>query len=128
MSFFDDDPFDEIFKEFFGSTRQRTSSGSRGRIKSEGEERIIDYIEEDDKIYFVFEISGYAEEDIDVSVKGKDLQISALKENPEGAQPYLYNKLQKGIYFRKTIPEKINAKKMTKNFKNGILEVCFLKK
>ena len=60
MGFFDDDPFEEILRDFFSEGRQRTSSaGSKKIIKSEREERIIDYIEEEDYVYFVFEVPGY---------------------------------------------------------------------
>ena len=45
MGFFDDDPFENIVREFLGEARPRTSS-SRDFIKSEKEERAVDYIEE----------------------------------------------------------------------------------
>lgn len=129
MGFFDDDPFDEILKEFFGERGARTvSAGARNVVKSEREERIVDYIEEEDNLYFVFEIPGYSEKDIDINVKSNELEVSAIKENPENVQPYLYNKLKKGIFFRKTIPEKVKSKKMTYHFNNGILEIKFPRK
>jgi len=40
----------------------------------------------------------------------------------------LSNKLSKGVYFRKTLPDKVKSKKFDWTFKNGILEVKFKKK
>ena len=127
MGFFDDDPFEDIVREFFGQGRGRTSS-SGNVVSSEREERVIDYIDEDQFVYFVFELPGYSEKDIDVNVKGKELEISAIKEKAEGVQQYLAEKFKKGVYFRKAIPERVKVKKMESHFKNGILEVRFAKK
>lgn len=125
---FGDDFFDEIEKAFFSQpgVARRTSAGNV--LQGEREERVIDYIEEDKNIYFVFELAGYSEEDIDVVVNGKELEISASKRNFENVQDYLSSKLSKGIYFRKTIPDKVKAKKFDWTFKNGILEVKFKRK
>jgi len=127
MGFFDDDPFDEIMREFLGGSTSRRSS-VRKVISGEKEERIIDYIEEDDKVYFVFEILGYEKEDISVEVSGDRLKVRAIKKNAEGVQPYLVDKLDKGVYFEKTIPKGIKHKKFNWTFYNGILEVSFLRK
>jgi HSP20 family molecular chaperone IbpA len=125
---FGDDFFDEIERAFFGQPGEirRTSTGNV--LQGEREERVIDYIEEDNNIYFVFELAGYSEEDINVSVNGKELNISANKRNFENVQDYLSSKLSKGIYFRKTIPNNVKAKKFDWTFKNGILEVKFKRK
>jgi HSP20 family protein len=126
--FGDDSFFDEIERAFFGQpTRQRKSS-SGNVLHGEKEERSIDYIEEGDYAYFVFELNGYSKEDIDIAVKGKELEINAMKERTEGVQDYLSNKLNKGIYFRKIIPSGVKAKKVDWTFKNGILEVKFKRK
>lgn len=127
MGFFDDDPFEEIMREFLAQGRPRTSS-SGNVIRGEREERVIDYIEENNYVYFVFELPGYLEEDVDVSVKGRTLEISAIKDKTDGMQDYLVNKFRKGLYFHKTIPENAKSKKMETSFRNGILEVRFVKK
>lgn len=129
MSFFDEDPFEEILRDFFGETKSRTNSaGSRRIVKSEKEERIIDYIEEEEFVYFIFEVMGYEEKDLNIEIKGRELEISLMKENVENVQPYLINKLKKGIYFRKNLPDKVRTKKMSYKLKNGLLEVKFEKK
>lgn len=127
MGFFDDDPFEDIIREFLGGGESRTRS-SRKVISGEREERIIDYIEEDKNVYFVFEILGYDKEDVSVEVSGDKLKVRATKTNEEGVQPYLTNKLNKGIYFEKTIPKGVKHKKFNWTFHNGILEVSFLRK
>jgi len=129
MGFFDndEDSFENILNEFFGNPKiRRRSAGDV--IHGEREERVVDYIEEEEFVYFIFEIPGYSKEDIDINVQGKELRISAIKENPESAQKYLISKLQRGVYFNKQLPNKIKPKNFEWNFNNGILEVKFKKK
>lgn len=122
MGFFDDDPFDSILKEFFQESRPRTAS-SRNVVKSEREERIIDYIEEDGKVYFVFELYGYSKKDIKIDTGKGFIEVEARRKNSEGVQPYLRAKLEKGIKIRKDIPG-LKIKKYDWTFNNGILEVA----
>lgn len=126
MSFFDEDPFEDIVKEFFGS-RSRNNS-SQNFVRGEQEERVIDYIEEDDFIYLVFELPGYSKEDVNVEIKGKEIEISAIKEKPGQIKPALREKLRKGVFFRKILPSKINNKKYEETFNNGVLEIKFKRK
>lgn len=132
MSPFGDDFFDEIEKAFFGSAgsgipgRARTSSYG-DVVRGEKEERVIDYIEEDNEVYFVFELPGYDEEDIEISLKGDQLKVEALKKDFSNVKPYLKNKLSQDISYTKTIPVKVK-KDFEKSFKNGILEVRFKRK
>lgn len=127
MSFFDeDDPFDSIVREFFGTP-------TRGRrretiIRGEEEDRNIDFIESDDKVYLVFELLGYDEDDMDVIVNGKELEIKAKKKNNGNMQDYLMQKLRQGIFFKRSLPGFINLKKFSYTMKNGVLEVIFEKK
>ncbi len=118
-----DDFFDEIERAFFGhSSRPRTSS-YRNVVRPEKEERMIDYIEDSDYVYFVFELPGYAEEDIKVDVSQEEVEVSAIKKNLNSVQDYLKKKLSKGVYYKKTIPVRVKSKKFEKTFKNGVLEI-----
>ena len=125
--FGDEDFFGEIEKAFFGQQKPRRPSAGNV-LQGEREERIIDYIAEDKNVYFVFELPGFSKEDVEVSVKGKELEISAVKKNMENVQDYLSSKLNKGIYFRKIIPSGVKAKKFDWIFNNGVLEVKFNRK
>ncbi|NCN51618.1 Hsp20/alpha crystallin family protein [archaeon] len=123
MGFFDDsnDPFESIVREFFQEARPRTTS-SRDLIRSEKEERVIDFIEEDGVSYFVFEIYGYSKEDIKVNVGKGFVEVQAKKKDFENVQDYLINKLSNGITIKKEIPG-LKVKDYSWDFKNGILEV-----
>ena len=129
MSFFDedDDPFDNIFRDFFGQ-----QVGNRKRretiIRGEEEDRVIDFIEDDEKVYLVFELPGFNEKDISVSVNNKQLEIKAKKREVENIQEYLMQKLHQGLMIQKTLPNFINSKKFSHTMRNGILEVAFSKK
>jgi HSP20 family molecular chaperone IbpA len=123
MGFFgDDDPFDSIIKEFFQETTGPRTSSSRDVVKSEREERMVDYIEEDDKAYFVFELYGYSKKDISINISKGSIEIVAKKKELNGVQSYLAGKLEKGIRIRKNLPN-IKIKKYDWTFNNGILEI-----
>lgn len=126
--FGDDSFFDEIEKAFFNQAKPRRTSYSNNFIQGEQEERVIDYIEEDDFIYLVFELPGYSKEDVNIELKGKELEISAVKKNYEQLKPALAAKLKKGIFFRKTLPSGIKLKNYEETFNNGILEMRFKRK
>jgi len=130
-NFFGEDPFESIIRDFFG--KSSVSNGRRNTIiKGEEEDRNIDFIEDNNYIYLVFELNGYNEQDVSVLVKGKDLEIKAKKSEEicdlEKVQSYLNQKLCKGIFIKKILPKFINPKKFKYNLKNGVLEIIFSKK
>ncbi|RLG12642.1 hypothetical protein DRN69_06550 [Candidatus Pacearchaeota archaeon] len=125
MGFFDDDPFEDIVREFFSSspvTRHREQF-----IIGEDEDRIIDFVEDKDKVYLVFELPGYNEKDISVIVKGKELKITAQKSNRENIQDYLYQKLSQGFSIKKNLPNFVSPKNFSYTMRNGVLEIVFNK-
>lgn len=128
MSFFNDDPFDEIVREFFGENQTNRRKYSEKIIEGEDEERTIDFIESGKNIFLIFEIPGYSEEDVSVKLKGKVIEITAKKKNLENVQGYLSRKLRGGVYLKKTLPNFINFNKFNHTFKNGILEIVFDRK
>jgi HSP20 family molecular chaperone IbpA len=126
MSFFDDnnDGFESIIDQFFGGSRP----GSRRKqefIRGEEEERNIDFIESKDSVYFVFELPGFSEKEVMVVVKGKDLEINAIKRNGEGVAGYLVEKLRRGISFNRELPKIVDSKKFSHTMRNGVLEIKF---
>lgn len=121
MSFFDEDPFEDIVREFFGEGKQRTSS-SRRVVKSEKEERTVDYIEEGKIVYFVFELYGYSKEDLNIKAGNGFVEVEAKKKVFDGVEEYLISKLKKGVLIRKEVPN-LKVKKYDWTFSNGILEV-----
>ncbi len=124
MSFFGDDAFDDIMKEFLGGSRVKQNRIVRG----EQEERVIDFIEDDKNVFFVFELPGYSKDDVSVEITKHEIEISAIKNNQESIQPYLKNKLQKGVYHKKELPSTVKYKKHEQTFNNGVLEVKFKRK
>jgi len=125
MGFFDEDdndPFESIVREFFEGTKPSRTSSSRDLIKSEKEERIIDYIEEGNKVYFVLELFGYSKKDIKVDVGKGFVEVEAKKKDFEGVQSYLISKLSKGTKIKKNISN-LKFKDYNWTFNNGILEV-----
>jgi len=126
MSFFEeDDPFESIIREFFGSSKLQ----SRGeRIQNEKEERIIDFVETKNHIFIIFELPGYSKEDIDLIINKRNIEIRAKKKNFEKMQNYLSQRLAHGIFIKKSLPNFIKTKNFNHTFKNGVLEIVFNKK
>ncbi len=127
MGFFDDDPFEDIVREFFGGNSV-PNKRSNTIISGEKEERVIDFIEDENYVYLIFEFPGYEEGDIFVSVKGRELQVKAKKHSLEKIQSYFSEKLNQGISVQKTLPRFINPKKFKYTIKNGVLEITFNKR
>lgn len=121
--FFNDDPFESIFEEFFG--RARPGVRRRQFIRGEDEERVIDVLEDGKKAYLIFELPGYEEEDVSINLKGKTIEISIEKKNVEGMKEYLAQKLSTGMKYTRTLPDSINPKNFEYSLKNGILEIKF---
>lgn len=131
MGFFDDDndPFEDIIREFFGSSSSRRKSNfSDDEFTSgEDEERNIDFIEGKNKFFVVFELPGYDEKDISIKLKGDKLIVDAKKDNTENLERYMADRLLSGVKITKTLPDFIKKKNYDYTFKNGILEVSFKK-
>jgi len=127
MGFFDDDSFEELFSEIFRN-KQGSSIRQNQIIQGEEDERIIDFIETEDKIYLVFELPGYRQEDVLIVVKNGKIIIDARKKNGESIQSYLSQKLKQGMHIEKILPGFVKTKKFDFTLKNGILEVIFIKK
>ncbi len=126
MSFFDEeDPFENIVREFFGDSRLQPSEKM---IQTEREERIIDFVETENKIFVIFELPGYFKEDINLIVAKRNIEIKIKKKNIEKIQGYLSQKLLQGRSIKKSLPDFIKTKNFSHTFKNGVLEVVFDKK
>ncbi len=130
MNFFNDDPFEDIFKEFLGQRQGQASNGSKPIIEGEEEERVIDFIETLDNIYLVFELPGYSEKDVNVKIRGKELDIESVKTEceRENVQDYLTQKLCRGVFINKVLPNFLNLNKPKHTMRNGVLEITFNKK
>jgi HSP20 family molecular chaperone IbpA len=131
MSMFDDDnedPFDEIVKQFFGEGSSRRGASKKNKIiESEEDERMIDFIEEGDNAYLVFELPGYRKEDVRVLLEGDNIEIVARRKVSESVPSYLANRFNSGVEFKKNLPKSLRKKKMNWTFNNGVLEVEFKK-
>jgi HSP20 family molecular chaperone IbpA len=126
MSLFDDDHFEEIVNQFFGNGNKQVRR--RQIIKGEDDERNIDFIENKESVFLIFEFPGFNERDIVVNVNGIHLEIKVEKYNMEGIQTYLIEKLRGGVSINRELPSNVNSKKMNKTMRNGVLELRFDKK
>ena len=130
MGFFDDnDQFESIVREFLGGGNSRIrKSNYEEIIESEGEERVMDFIEDENYVYLIFELPGYNEKDISISIRGRELEIIAKKRSIGEIQNYLIQKLNDGFFIKKNLPNFIKTKNFKHTVKNGVLEIVFIKK
>lgn len=130
MGFFEDnDSFENIVREFFeGRTSEIGRDNYEEIIESEKEERVIDFIQDENYIYLIFELPGYNEKDISISIKGRELEIIAKKRSVGEVQNYLMQKLNNGLFIKKNLPNFIKTKNFKHTVKNGVLEIVFVKK
>ncbi len=124
MDWNDNDPFESIVRDFFGESPQRRKRNENFH-ENEEEDRVIDFIESDDSIFLIFELSGYIQKDVKISLKENRLEVKAQKLSEINTQEYLGQRLKKGITFKKTLPENILLKSMKQTVKNGIVEIRF---
>jgi HSP20 family molecular chaperone IbpA len=124
MGFFDDDPFEDIVKEFFG---KEYNNGENEVISGEHDERTIDFIETDKKVFLIFELPGYRKEDAKVDVSGNEISIAVKRKVSESVADYLAQKLNRGVHLKKPLPKNLMKKKHSWTLKNGILEIQFTK-
>ena len=130
MGFFEDnDPFENIVREFFGGRTSRIREDNYEEIiDSEREERVIDFIQDENYIYLIFELPGYNEKDISISIKGREFEIIAKRRSVGEVQNYLIQKLNDGLLIKKNLPNFIKTKNFKHTIKNGVLEIVFIKK
>ena len=130
MGFFEDnDQFESIVRELFGERSSRIRRDNYEEIiDGEGEERVIDFTEDENYIYLIFELPGFNEKDISISVKGRELKITAKKRDISGIQKYLAQKFNDGFFIKKNLPNFIKTKNFKHTIKNGVLEIIFIKK
>ncbi len=126
MSFFGEDPVDELVRNFFGGNQVRRIQQEEF-ISGEQEDRNIDFVESKNNIFVIFELAGYSKEDIEVNIKGSKLKIIASKKSSDYIKSYLTKRFNDGVTIRKVLPKMINTKNFNYTFKNGVLELVFKK-
>lgn len=87
----------------------------KGPVVEEVREPIVDVFDEKDHILVISELPGVSKEDVKIDVKGDVLTITAEREE---------RKYRKEIL----LPSQVNKETMKSSFKNGILEIKFMKK
>ena len=130
MGFFEDnDSFESLVRELFEGRNSRIGRDNYEEIiEGEREERVIDFIQDENYVYLIFELPGYSEKDISISIKGRELEIVAKKISIGEVQNYLIQKLNNGLFIKKNLPNFIKTKNFKHTIKNGVLEIIFIKK
>jgi HSP20 family protein len=86
--------------------------------------------EDEKQILLSFELPGFSKEDIDISLEDNELVVSAehKEEREENGSKWLRKEISTGIYVRRlSLPDNINANKISAESNNGILTVSIPK-
>ncbi len=121
MGFFDDDPFDDIVKEFFGGgASKRFSSRKFGNV----EDTSNLFVEGSKFTYLVLDLSG--KRDINVDIKDHVVRNRYGEKVSTGKKIVISDSIG-GEVTEYALPKKLKTKDFQWNFNNGILEVKFKK-
>ena len=120
-----DDSFDEVIKGFFLRPMRFEQQQEPVRLK-------ID-VKEDDKAYTVHgEIPGVKKEDIQISIDGNQVAISAevkrQKEEKQGEKVLRIERQFGKVYRAFALPQDVDQEKAQARYENGVLELTLPKK
>jgi HSP20 family protein len=122
------DPFDDmddLFKGFFLRPMRMESSDTQMRIKMD--------VKEDDKAYLVHaEIPGVKKEDIQISIDGNQVSVSAEvkreKEEKQGEKVLRTERYYGRVFRSFTLAQEVDQESAKAKYENGILELTLPKK
>jgi HSP20 family protein len=118
-------PF-RLFDEFYRDWAQRSTPP-----ESDSWRPAVDILERDGNLILCAEIPGVTEKDIDLKLEGNILTIKGEKKQSPQAEGYNIYQIESfyGQFSRSfTLPETVDAEKISANFKNGVLTVTLPQK
>jgi HSP20 family protein len=115
-------PF-RIFEEFFNDWAMSRLGADRD---GESWNPPMDVLEEDGNLILRLQVPGVGEKDINLKLEGSTITISGEKKSPDEVKDATYrqSEISYGSFSRTfTLPETVEADKISASFKNGILTV-----
>ncbi len=116
---------DEINKLF------NFSFGKFPALKEEILAPSVDIWEDKDNIYVEADLPGFDQKDINLSIKGDSLVLTAKKEETKEEKKKNYYRCERfqGSFYRDiALPSSVDASKVKASYKNGVLKVTLPKK
>lgn len=125
------DPFKEI-EELFEQLNEGFGEVGRDLGEEFGGRGIhVDVAEADDEIVVVADVPGYDPEDIDVSVRDRQLRISAERteesESDEDTKYYRRERSHRSVSRTVSLPTDVNEQEADASYENGVLTVTLPK-
>ena len=120
-----DESFDDLFKGFFLRPMRFEQPAEPARVKVE--------VKEDDKSYIVHaEIPGVKKEDIQVSIDGNQVAISAevkrQKEDKQGEKVLRTERYYGKVYRAFALAQEVDQESAQARYENGVLELTLPKR
>ena len=120
-----DESFDDLFKGFFLRPMRFEQPAEPARVKVE--------VKEDDKGYIVHaEIPGVKKEDIQVSIDGNQVAISAelkrQKEDKQGEKVLRTERYYGKVYRAFALAQEVDQESAQARYENGVLELTLPKR
>jgi HSP20 family protein len=127
-----EDPF-RLLKDFGTEIDKFFESPFKGLSKKDSEIAIpsLDISEDKNNIYVDADLPGFDQKDIKVKMKRDSLVISAGKESKkeEEKKNYYHCERYQGSFYREvSLPQAVDAGRISAKYKNGVLKVTLPKK
>lgn len=132
MPYRHEDPF-RLLKDFGTEIDKFFESPFKGLSKKDSEIAIpsLDISEDKNNIYVDADLPGFDQKDIKVKMKRDSLVISAEKESKkeEEKKNYYHCERYQGSFYREvSLPQAVDAGRISAKYKNGVLKVTLPKK
>ncbi|KTG29697.1 archaeal heat shock protein Hsp14 [Haloferax profundi] len=118
-------PFDEIEDLFDRMGRSFEDSGL-----ARFQDISLDVVESDDTIEVVADLPGFEKDDLDVSVRGRQLSIAAEREASTEAEEETYvrrERSHRSVSRSVTLPAEIERENVSATYRNGVLTITLPK-
>ncbi|KAB1197314.1 MULTISPECIES: archaeal heat shock protein Hsp14 [Haloferax] len=118
-------PFDEIEDLFDRMGRSFEDSGL-----ARFQDISLDMVETDDSVEVVADLPGFEKEDLDVSVRGRQLSIAADREESTDVDEDNYirhERTQRSVSRSVTLPTEVKRDEVKATYKNGVLTITLPK-
>lgn len=118
-------PFDEIEDLFDRMGRSFEDSGL-----TRFQDISLDLVDTDDSIEVVADLPGFEKDDLDVSVRGRQLSISADRSESTDLDEENYvrrERTQRSVSRTVTLPAEVKREEVTAKYRNGVLTITLPK-
>lgn len=117
---------EDLFEDFFPAAGSRRPPGGRG---DQAQHLQVNLVESEDAFVLTAPLPGFLPEDIEINVRGQNLNLRAQRKNPPGDRPnFLRREWGFGPFHRSLdLPGNVDAERASASFKLGVVTITIPK-